>query len=372
MANMFKKASKAQARLRMAICGPAGAGKTYTALAIATNMGSNVALIDTERGSASKYSDKFDFSTLSLETFHPQLFMDAIKNAEEGGFDVIVIDSMSHAWAGKGGVLDVADRIAKQNKSANSFTAWKEATPLQQALMDSILQCKCHIIVTMRSKMEYVLEAVERGGRTVQQPKRVGMAPVQRDDVQYEFDVVGEMDDQNSMVIVKTRCSALAGEVIRKPGEALAKTLIGWLTDGKKVEPKVECPQPVAPAGEYPQIPSEEDYKANELPPEGNITPLYPDPNAGALEGQPNEMDLLPANSFWSSKVAADVRKAQDAVAARLAAANPESESFGDAHVKSWLKGKYGITSRKQATEPMVNALKDWLRECFKAGKMVA
>lgn len=356
MANMFKKASKAQARLRMAICGPAGAGKTYTALAIATNMGQNVALIDTERGSASKYSDKFDFSTLSLETFHPQLFIDAIKSAEENGFDVIVIDSMSHAWAGKGGVLDVADKIAKQNKSANSFTAWKEATPLQQALMDSILQCKCHIIVTMRSKMEYVLEAVERGGRTVQQPKRVGMAPVQRDDVQYEFDVVGEMDDQNNMVIVKTRCSALAGEVIRKPGEVLAKTLIGWLTDGKKAEPIAEVAEVFAECA---------------LPPKGFIENAEPDPNAGALEGQPNEMDLLPPNSFWNTKVAAEVRKAQDAVAVRLAAANPESEAFGDAHVKGWLKAKYGITSRKQATEPMVNALKDWLRECFKAGKMV-
>jgi len=243
----FHKATKAKSKLRAAICGPAGSGKTYTALSIATNLGCKVAVVDTESGSASKYSDLFGFDTIEFSSFHPQYFIDAIKAAEDGGYDVIVLDSLSHAWAGKDGVLEQADAIAKRMKSGNSFTAWKEATPLQKSLIDSILQSKIHVIATMRSKMEYILEAVTKDGRTTQQPRRVGMAPVQRDDVQYEFDIVGEMDADNSMVIVKTRCSSLANAVIRKPGKELADTLKEWLSDGVPQQPIVP-PQKVETA----------------------------------------------------------------------------------------------------------------------------
>src|SRR4051794_18011129 len=98
---MFQRATKRQARLRLALIGPAGSGKTFTALAIATALGSRVALLDTERGSASKYSDLFTFDTCELEIHHPQRYIDAISAAEAADYDVLIIDSLSHAWNGR-------------------------------------------------------------------------------------------------------------------------------------------------------------------------------------------------------------------------------------------------------------------------------
>ncbi len=239
MALVFQKATKAHSRLRMALIGPAGAGKTWTSLAIAAGLGLKVAVIDTERGSAAKYADKFNFDTLPLETFAPQNYIDAIKAAEEQGYDVVVIDSLSHAWMGKGGALEQVDNAAKRSTSGNSFTAWRDVTPQHNALIDAMLMSKCHIIVTMRVKTEYVLEDDIRGKKV---PKKVGLAPVQRDGLEYEFDVVGSLTDTNDLLITKTRCSALAGQSISKPGADLAATLKAWLSDGVALPPPVAKP----------------------------------------------------------------------------------------------------------------------------------
>lgn len=225
----FKKASKAQAKLRMAIDGPAGSGKTYSALMLAKNLGSRVALIDTERGSASKYADKFDFDVLELTTFSPLTYVDAIKAAVNAGYDVLVIDSLSHAWFGKDGALEQKDKAEARQKTPNGYTAWREVTPMHNALVDAILQAPIHVIGTMRSKMEYVQEK-DGNGRTI--IKKVGMAPVQRDGVEYEFDIVGDMSIDHVMTISKTRCDLLDGAVIAKPGAELAQTIKAWLTDG--------------------------------------------------------------------------------------------------------------------------------------------
>lgn len=228
---VFQKATKAQAKLRMGIAGPSGSGKTYTALAVGTALG-KTALVDTEHGSASKYADIFDFDVLELAPpFHPDRFVEAIKEAD--GYDVLVIDSLSHAWNGAGGLLQIVDQIAARQKTANTFGAWKEATPIQDRLVDAILGARLHIIGTMRSKQEYVLEAVEKNGRTVQVPKKVGMAPVQRDSFEYEFDVFAEMDQEHRLIVSKTRCPALTDRVIEKPGAELAETLREWLQEGE-------------------------------------------------------------------------------------------------------------------------------------------
>src|SRR6266567_5147219 len=185
----FHKAVKYGALLRLALSGPAGAGKTYTALTLATALadGGTVALIDTEHGSASKYADIFpEFDTLQLETFHPQKYIDAIHEAEAAGYAVLVIDSLSHAWSGQGGLLEEKDKIARAKYSGNSFSAWNDASAIQNKLVNVILGAKLHIIATVRSKMDYVLET-GANGKTM--PRKVGMAPVQRDDLPYEFDV---------------------------------------------------------------------------------------------------------------------------------------------------------------------------------------
>lgn len=232
----FKKATKFASKLRLAIAGPAGAGKTWTALTFATALaqGAGVALIDTEHGSASKYADDFEFDTLELTTFHPQKYIDAIREAEAAGYAVLVIDSLSHAWTGTGGVLEEKDKIAKQKYGGNSFSAWNDATQLQNKLVQALLGSKLHIIATVRSKMDYVLETNDRGKQT---PRKVGLAPVQRDDLAYEFDVFGTMEIDNTLIIEKSRCPALSGQVIAKPGAGVAETLKAWLQGAPAPEP---------------------------------------------------------------------------------------------------------------------------------------
>lgn len=186
-------------------------------------------MIDTERGSASKYADLFDFDVMELTEFNPLNYITAIGDAVKGGYDVLVIDSLSHAWSGKGGALELVDKAAKRSQSNNSFAAWRDVTPLHNQLVDAILGANIHIIATMRSKTEYVLEKDERGRTT---PRKVGMAPVQRDGMEYEFDVVGEMDMDNTLIISKSRIVELTGAVIAKPGAPLAELLYAWLSSG--------------------------------------------------------------------------------------------------------------------------------------------
>ncbi len=232
----FHKAVKYGALLRLALSGPAGAGKTYTALTLATALadGQPVALIDTEHGSASKYADLFSFDTLQLETFHPQRYIDAIHEAEQAGYTVLVIDSLSHAWSGQGGLLEEKDKIARAKYSGNSFSAWNDASAIQNKLVNVILGAKLHIIATVRSKMDYVLET-GANGKTM--PRKVGMAPVQRDDLPYEFDVFCSMESDNTLIVDKSRCPALSGAVIAKPNGAVADTLKVWLSGEPAPEP---------------------------------------------------------------------------------------------------------------------------------------
>lgn len=233
----LKKAVKTESKLRMAIIGPAGSGKTFSALRIAQALASDkpIALFDTEHGSAAKYSDQFDFDTDNIEApFHPDKFGGAIREAVAGGYDVVILDSLSHAWNGEGGMLDIVDQIAKRMKNPNSFAAWKDATPIQNRLTEAILGANTHIIVTMRSKTEYVLQD---DGKGRQVPRKVGMAPVQRENWDYEFDVVLEMDGDNNAIVTKTRCPALTGRVFAKPGADLAAILHDWL-QGAPAQPK--------------------------------------------------------------------------------------------------------------------------------------
>lgn len=237
----FKKATKFESKLRMAINGPSGSGKTFTSLTIASVLADydgRIALVDTEHGSASKYASEFNFDVLELEPpFHPDRFIEAINDAQKEGYAVLVIDSLSHAWMGSGGLLEVVDQIGKKYKG-NSYAAWGEGTPIQNRLIDTIIRCNMHLIVTMRSKEDYVL--VERNGKQV--PQKIGMSPVQRNDMSYEYDVVMDMDIDNTGIISKTRCSALTGKIFTKPGNEVATILSEWLkgepikTDGQVTE----------------------------------------------------------------------------------------------------------------------------------------
>lgn len=223
----FKKAERRRRKARIALDGPSGSGKTYSALRAAFAFGGRVAVIDTEHGSASLYAGEspdgvpWQFDVMELTTFSPDVYQRAVEEAGRAGYDVLVIDSLSHAWVGEGGALDIVDR-----KGGNKFTAWKDVTPMQRRMVDAMLAAPCHVIVTMRTKMEYVLETNERGQQV---PKKVGMAPVQREGLEYEFDVVADMDLAHILTVSKSRCSKLQDARAVKPDGTFWRPLIQWL-----------------------------------------------------------------------------------------------------------------------------------------------
>jgi AAA domain len=222
----FKTATREKAKLRLAIDGPAGSGKTYTALRIARRLAGpsgTVAVLDTERRSAAKYAGgkPFHFDTDEPKTFSPRDYITSIKEAADVGYDVLVIDSLSHAWSGAGGALEIVD--SHKDKFGGG---WRAVTPMHNALVDAILTAPMHVIVTMRSKMEYVID------EKTKKISKVGLKPVQREGMEYEFDVVIDMNDLHVGTVSKSRCSEVADRSYPTPGEDLADTLLEWLNDG--------------------------------------------------------------------------------------------------------------------------------------------
>ena len=240
----FTKAVKRDAKVRLALCGAAGSGKTFTLLSLATELvagtGKRIAFVDTEHGSASKYAhtdtcggpteckdaSHFDFDVIEPERFDPRELIQGIRDMAEAGYGVGCIDSLSHYWMGAGGELEMVDSAAKRDPRGNSFTAWKSVTPAHNELIDTIIGAKIHVLVSMRTKTEWVIEKDDKG-KTV--PRKIGLTPIMRDGIEFEFDVCGDMDQDNSLTISKTRCSELAGRTIQRPGKDLASILRRWL-----------------------------------------------------------------------------------------------------------------------------------------------
>lgn len=225
---MFQKATKKKQKARVALIGPAGSGKSYTMLQLLKSFGSKIAVIDTERGSCSKYAgDVADFDVCEPEEFSPRAYIKALRGAAAAGYDAIGIDSLSHAWEGEGGILDQVD------KRGGRFEAWKDMSPQTRELIDAILMYPGHVVATMRTKTEWVVEENAKGKK---EPRKIGLAPKFKEGLEYEFDVVGTLDEENVLKISKSRCGELNGAVIKKPGEGMAKTLRAWLEDGVEGE----------------------------------------------------------------------------------------------------------------------------------------
>lgn len=227
----FQKATKHQAHGRLALCGPSGSGKTYTALRVAQALKGEgrIAVIDTEAGSASKYANLFDFDQETLTEFSPRNYVDAIHEAESAGYPVIIIDSLTHAWSGKGGVLEMHDEASRQSRSENTYYAWREVTPEHNALVEAMVQSSAHIIATMRTNTEYLVE--NKNGKQV--PVKVGTKPVQRAGMEFEFDCVVDFNLDLYATVGKTRCPDLSQQTYHKAGEDdLGKIFHDWLTDG--------------------------------------------------------------------------------------------------------------------------------------------
>jgi hypothetical protein len=236
----FRKAVKHEAKGRIGLIGPSGSGKTYTALKVASVFCNKIAVVDTERGSASKYADLFTFDVLELDTFKPDSLVEIIAAVTAACYDCLIIDSLSHFWMGKDGALEQVDKASKRSGGGNSFAGWRDVTPMHNKMIDSIIGSKLHIIATMRSKTEWVVEK-DAKGKSV--PRKVGMQPIQRDGLEYEFDVVCDLDLENNLVVGKTRCPQLKGGVFPEAGKDFADIFAAWLTGEKRVEAPPPHPQ---------------------------------------------------------------------------------------------------------------------------------
>lgn len=232
----FQKAQRKKSKLRMALTGSSGSGKTYSAITLALGLvkdGERIAVIDTENGSASLYEHLGEYYTEEIAApYTIGKYLKAIREAEQNGFSVLIIDSLTHAWAGAGGLLEKQGRIA-DGGGKNGYTAWREVTPEHQALIDAILSSKMHIIATMRSKTEYALVENEKG-RVI--PQKIGMAPVQRDGMEYEFTCCVDIDTKHNAKTSKDRTGLLDG-YFEKIDRQLGVKLLDWLESGKPAPP---------------------------------------------------------------------------------------------------------------------------------------
>lgn len=227
----FVPATRAASKARLALAGPSGSGKTYTALTLAARLADRFAVVDTERGRAALYVgvNGWQFDTVSPQSFSPASLTETLAIAGSREYGCIVIDSLSHYWMGVDGMLEQADRRAK---GGNSFSGWKEVRPDERRMLDALASYPGHVIITLRVKTEYVIEENERGKKV---PRKVGMKPEQREGIEYEFDVVGDLDLDNTLTISKTRIPMLHSQVITKPGPEVAETIADWLADGEDV-----------------------------------------------------------------------------------------------------------------------------------------
>lgn len=249
---MFEKVTRKKAKLRLALTGVTGAGKTLSALYIAFGMTKDwnkIALIDTEHERARFYANRQDLNTgeflyaSMVPPYSPDKYKNMVSEAAKlvGSDGVVVVDSFSHAWNNEGGVLDIKEKISQQS-GKNSYTAWNEAGKEQNSLVNTILAVDCHTIVTMRSKMDYVMQENDRGKQT---PVRVGLSPVQRDDTEYEFDIV--LDIARTHVATASKDTTFLDKYGAIITPELGEQLYSWLNDGVEPERCEDCNKTIKP-----------------------------------------------------------------------------------------------------------------------------
>lgn len=229
MAIEIRKAERVKSKLRLAIAGPSGSGKTMGSLKMAKGLGGKILLIDTERGSGDLYSDLFEYDIISIEQpFKPDVLIEAIHTAEAAGYDVIIIDSLSHFWSDEGGLLDQADKM--QAAGRNRFTLWADITPQHRRLVSAMLNSTKHIVATMRSKQEYAMEKDEKTGKS--SVVKMGLAPVQREGMEYEFTVFFDVDQNHNAKASKDRTNMFGHEIFILD-ENIGARINKWLNTGK-------------------------------------------------------------------------------------------------------------------------------------------
>lgn len=238
--NPFAPAQREQVKARIALSGVAGSGKTYTALMLATNLADKVAGIDTERGRMLEHKGRFRFDHFAPSRFDPRDLTRLLAIAGANGYGAVVIDSFSHYWMGTGGALEFVD--AHENAKGGKFSAgWKEYRPIENAMWEALMAYPGHVIVTMRAKTAYVVEG--------NKPVKIGLKPEQREGVDYEFSIVGEVSRDHVLTVTKSTCDDLVDAVIDRPGPDLAETIRGWCESGEAAPDALEMRDMVLAAG---------------------------------------------------------------------------------------------------------------------------
>ena len=237
MAVQIRKARRSATKLRLLLTGPSGSGKTYGSLLVAKGLGAKRPIvIDTEQGSSDLYDSLLPFDVIDLQPpFTPEAYIEAIDAAEKAGADVIVIDSISHEWNGKGGCLELVDELARAKFKGNSWSAWSELTPRHRAFIDRMLRSSAHVIATGRAKTETA--QVDEGGR--KKVVKLGMKLESRDGAEYEFTTVLDIvHDGHFAVASKDRTGLFNGDpkpITSATGAAFAE----WL-NGAEAQPAAE------------------------------------------------------------------------------------------------------------------------------------
>lgn len=240
----LRKAARTKAKIRLGLSAVAGGGKTMSALLIAKGLcgdWSKVAMIDTENGSGDLYCHLGDYNVLSLTApYPPEKFIEAIHACEAAGMEVIIIDSITHEWDGKGGCLEIVDQIAQGSQSKNSYIAWGKVTPRHQAFVDAILQCKCHIFTTVRRKQDYEMSKGSDGKLKVE---KAGLKEITREGFEYELTVNLELDHSHNATASKDRTGLFMGKPEFIPSEQTGQMIAEWCENG--VDPAIEIKEAI-------------------------------------------------------------------------------------------------------------------------------
>jgi hypothetical protein len=201
----LQQAKRSSSPMKLLISGPSGSGKSFSSLQLAKGLvdkWEDICIIDTENGSGGIYSHLGSYYVIHLDApYHPNRYIEAINLAVEAGMKCVIIDSVSHEWAGKGGCLELHEKATSSMKIPNSFSAWASVTPLHQSFLDAIIQCPVHVVCTSRVKTDFIM--VDRNGKSA--PQKVGMALVSRDGFEFEMSVHLELDQQHQAHCSKDR-----------------------------------------------------------------------------------------------------------------------------------------------------------------------
>ena len=228
----LQKAQKEQVKLRVGISGASGFGKSFSALLLAygiTNDWNKIAVIDTENGSANLYSELGNYNTVNLlPPYSPERYIEAIELCEKSNIEVIILDSITHEWSGKGGCLQLHEQLGGR------FQDWGKVSPRHQAFIDKILQSKSHIITTVRRKVDYSMDK-DQNGRT--KVTKHGTKEITREGFEYELTVNFEIINDNHLTLASKDRTGL---FMNKPEfiitSGTGKLLKNWCNNGNTIE----------------------------------------------------------------------------------------------------------------------------------------